>query len=478
MFIGAVVFGGICLLFLIGGAIYECCRDKDGVVLSDFAHGRIAATALGSIVLWAFSLFVVFTATAVCLAPEFPGRSIYAVALELAFNYKLYASEPIWTAPALAASSVAFVPFLIAAVFGLPMFRNIYAGYNDDYCDDEADAPEAEDFCCFFAPCRRRCGRAESMRRASSAAISASFAVPGTPRAPLQLPPQPRKYSSEGVVLDYCFTVCVLQFCATCFYNISAPVTETGLDLWPWFASIGGAFLGMIIFSMTLNHNFELLEIPSERARNERKQRWRSRRGFMSTNEYDHILEDEFGLMEICDTTTAVARKKEAIEMVPLSQLSPSPVDVRPSSEPVDLESEISNGNAKEEKEESGSASASESASEESSSQSSVSNEEESGEGSASESEHSESDNSKSESQQSKSESSHGSQSSHSESKQSKSGSASGSQSSRSESSASGSKSSKSQSSRSESSGSGSGSESGSVSESGSGSGSGSGSIS
>ena len=324
MVVGVIVFGAVCLAFLIGAAIYECVRDKDGEILTDYAHGRIAATALGAIVIWAFSLFIVFTATAVCLAPQFPGRSVYSVALDLAFNFKLYASEPIWTTPALAATGLAFIPFLMAAIFGLPMFRNIYAGYNGDYCDDEADAPEDESFCCICAPCKRCCGRTASKYRAAAADTAASFAAPGTAAAPAPLPPQPRKFSSPGVMIDYCFTACLLHFCGTCLYRMSAPISENSVELWPWWTSYACAFIAMVIGSLALSHKLELMEIPSERARNDRRQRWRTRHGFYSAPEFQQMLEDEFGFVESCETAVPSSKSKGAkppVEMVPMSQV-------------------------------------------------------------------------------------------------------------------------------------------------------------
>jgi len=316
--VGVIVFGAACLVFLLGGVIYECVRDKDGEILTEYAHGRIAATALGSIVLWALSLFLVCTAAAVCIAPQFPGRSVYSVALDLAFNPLLYASEPKWTAPALAAAGVAFVPFLMAAIFGLPIFRDVYKSYNGDYCDDDVNAPEDESFWCLFAPFKRRFNRTASKDRAAAALVAASFAPPGTPAPPIQLPPQPQKYSSPGVVFDYCFTIWLLHFCGTCLYRMAAPISEDSVELWPWWTAFACSFLAMVIGSLALTHKLELMEIPSERARNERKQRWRSVRGFYSGSEFQQMLEEDFGFSELCDTTPS-GKQVRAIEMTPVT---------------------------------------------------------------------------------------------------------------------------------------------------------------
>lgn len=327
MFIGVVVFAGVCVVFLLGGIIYECVRDKDGAILTDYAHGRIAATVLGGIVLWGLALLLVFVADAVWLAPQFPGRSVYAVAVDLALRPRLYAAQPVWTAPALAAAGLAFAPLLVAAVHGLPVFRHVFRGHDGDYCAADADALDAEDFCCLCAPLRRRCGRRVAQARAAALAASASaasaprFGSVGDARSP-------REWATAGVLLDYCFTACVAHFCVTCLCCLAAPLSDDTHYVWPWWAALAGAFVGATAATLWLCRRLALLEMPSERARSERRQRWRARHGLVAGDDYDRLLAEELGLVAICDVPPTAGAPARPVEMVPVTELKAHPAPV------------------------------------------------------------------------------------------------------------------------------------------------------
>ena len=285
MFIGVVVFAALVVLLLVAGAVYECARDKRGEILTDYAHGRIAATALGGLVLWAFALALVFVpAAALICRYHYEGRSVLGVAVDLAFDYRLYALHPVWTAPVLVAAGIFFAPLLAAAVFGLPIYRSAYKGPDGDYCAAEIDAPEDEGFCCFFAPFKRRA------RRNSSS--SSKQAAPAT---------APRKFASPGVLLDYCFTVFVVHFCATCARCQTAPMGDERYKVWPWWAAFGCSFVAALVCSLLLNHWLLLLEMPSERTRQQRRQRWRTARGIASARDIDKRIEEEFGIFDVED---------------------------------------------------------------------------------------------------------------------------------------------------------------------------------
>ena len=326
MFVGVVVFAAVCVVFLLAGVVYECVRDKDGAILTDYAHGRIAATVLGAIVLWALALLLVFVVAAVWLAPHFPGRSVYAVAVDLAFTPRLYAAQPVWTAPALAATGLAFAPLLAAAVHGLPVFRHVYRGHDGDYCDADADAPEAEDFCCLFAPFRRRRGRRVAQARAAAAADASRRPAAGAVPTGSSSSSSPREFGTPGVLLDYCFTACVVHFCVTCLCRLAAPMSDDTYRVWPWWAAFAGAFVGAAVATLVICRRLELLEMPSERARSERRQRWRARHGLIAGDEYDRFLADEFGLVAICDVPAAAARPVEMVPVTDLKAAHPAPV--------------------------------------------------------------------------------------------------------------------------------------------------------